>query len=271
MAEPAVVGLVDRHAAGRDRISRTVQARVGRLWRQFHGHYSDPAVAQFAAAAAQLVRSGQFQTANLTQAYLLRVLTEMGRPPRRPPGLQLPRDLRTGVSVDAEFERIVAYYRYLQSQGVPPVEAGQRSERRAVLVAETDLSLAMREASRQTLTGVPAVTGWRRVIHPEQSAGGTCGLCVVAADRIYHVAELLPLHARCHCTTLPIVGKDDPGHKLNTADLKAIYAAAGSTAAEDLKRTRYTVHHHGELGPVLGRAGDHWRGPADVDADTGTH
>ncbi len=266
VADARVFALVDRHASVRERIARSVQALIIRLWRQFNGHYSDRAVALFAAEAAQVVRAGQVQTATLTQSYLLLVLAEMGAGPRQPSDLRLAEDLRSGVTADEEWERVVRGFRYLRSNGVSLDEALERSETRAAVLAGYDLSLAMREASRQTLQEAPAVSGWRRIIHPELSKSGTCGLCVVAADRVYRVEELLPLHGRCKCTVLPIVGADDPGSKLNAADLKGLYAAAGSTAAEDLKRTRYKVQQHGELGPVLARAGDHWRGAAEVEA-----
>lgn len=265
----AVAELVDRHAAARARVSDRVQALVRQLWRGFDGHYSDAAVMRFTGQVARIVRAGQGQTAGLTRAYLLRALGELGAKPRRPRDLALPAGLRTGVSVEEEFERIVRGFRFERSRGVTVHDAREHGQTRALLVADTDLSLAMREASRQTLADVPEVLGYRRVIHPELSKGGTCGLCVVASDRLYSVAELLPLHDRCNCTTLPIVGDSDPGHRLNTADLKAIYAAAGSTGAADLKRTRYAIRQHGELGPVLVDAAGNWRDPAKVAADTG--
>ena len=264
-----MAALVARQASARDRVASTVQAMVVRLWRQFHGHYDDRAVTAFAAQSARVVRTGQSQTANLTQAYLLRVLAEMGHAPRRPADLRLPPDLRQGVTVDEEFERIVREYRYHRSQGVTVTDSSQRAETRATLVADSDLTLAMREATRQTLVPVKTVTGYRRVIHPELSKGGTCGLCVVASDRVYSVEELLPVHARCACTVAPIVGKFDPGHRLNRADLEALYAAAGSTGAEDLKRTRYKVHQHSELGPTLVAADDHWKGRPSKKANRG--
>ena len=43
----------------------------------------------------------------------------------------------------------------------------------------------------------------------------------------------------------------DPGGTLNDEDLKRVYESAPSTYAADLKRVRYNVHQHGELGPVL--------------------
>jgi hypothetical protein len=55
----------------------------------------------------------------------------------------------------------------------------------------------MRETTRRHLAAAEDVTGYRRVIHPELSKSGTCGLCVAAADRIYYVDDLMPIHTNC--------------------------------------------------------------------------
>jgi len=95
------------------------------------------------------------------------------------------------------------------------------------------------------------VTGFRRVVHPEMSRGGSCGMCIVASDRIYHVHELLPIHANCHCTISPVTEDHDPGNSLNKLDLDKFYERAGGNTVAHLKRTRYKVDEHGELGAVL--------------------
>jgi hypothetical protein len=103
------------------------------------------------------------------------------------------------------------------------------------------------------------------VLRPELSDDGACGLCIVAADRVYTVGTLMPIHPpTCRCQTMPIVGDLDPGYSLNRADLERLYADAGSTNAEELRRTRYRVDMHGEHGPVFSRQGDAFRGPDQV-------
>jgi hypothetical protein len=93
--------------------------------------------------------------------------------------------------------------------------------------------------------------GYRRFIHPEFSAGGVCGLCVAASDRIYHRETLRPIHLRCKCTSAPVTKTYDPGLGLNDSDIKNLYTdAGGSTSAADLKRGRYKIAYN-ELGPVL--------------------
>lgn len=112
--------------------------------------------------------------------------------------------------------------------------------------------------------GSPVITGYRRVIHPELATHGSCGLCVAASDQLYGPTEPMPIHDRCNCVPLPVYGSDDPGSALNDGDLTQLYGDADGTDRGRLKATRYTVHDHGELGPVLTRHGAAFRTPRVV-------
>lgn len=109
------------------------------------------------------------------------------------------------------------------------------------------------------------VVGYRRVLHPELSRAGVCGLCVVAAGRIYTVKQVLETHPNCHCETAPVVetgGRvEDPGKALNDVDMQRLYEAAGGTSRELLGQVRVRVDEHGELGPVLVEASAKSRSP----------
>jgi hypothetical protein len=112
------------------------------------------------------------------------------------------------------------------------------------------------------------VVGYRRVLHPELGSGAPpCGLCVVAATRIYHIEELMPIHARCRCSVAVVTKEADPGLKLNDDDLKTllatVYSAAGGNTRNQLKTVRVEIAEHGELGPILVNADQNFRGPAD--------
>lgn len=97
------------------------------------------------------------------------------------------------------------------------------------------------------------VKAYRRIIHPERSQTGSCGLCIAASDRYYTTSELLPLHARCKCTTAPIIGRNDPGLTLTDQDLKNLYEQAGGTHRQQLSNVRVKTIRHGELGDILTR------------------
>jgi hypothetical protein len=159
---------------------------------------------------------------------------------------------------------------------MPEDAARKRALVRLEAASRTDVTLAVRAQYQAALTAGRAVQaeGWRRILRPELSQSGPCGLCVVAADRIYKQKDLLPLHNRCVCEVLPILNGLDPGLFLNRDDLARIYDAAGGTGGEvirggrrfsgRLQETRVALTEHGELGPVLVNAGQNHRGMKQV-------
>lgn len=268
MADDALLRLllrwVDQQSAAKMSITAGSLSFVGRLVRALAPGglwYDQRSVDDAARRAAAASASAQRAMASTTQAYLDQVLAAMGAQRPRPRDVApAPVSLRATPD-ELVWSRPAETYRYERSRGVDDETAIQRAVQRAEQIAATDINLAQREATRRHLTAVPEVRGYRRIIHPERSAGGTCGLCIAAADRLYFVSELLPLHGRCQCTQLPVVGSLDPGKRLNAADLERVYAEAGTTGAADLKATRYRVDEHGELGPVLTAAGSARRTP----------
>lgn len=95
------------------------------------------------------------------------------------------------------------------------------------------------------------IKGWMRVIRPELSATGSCGLCVVAATQFYTLRALSAIHDRCKCIVMPFTRQNNPALALNQADLLEIYSYAGSNQGLDLKRTRVRLTEHSELGQIL--------------------
>lgn len=250
-----VLALVDAQARSRRSIIERLGAALLRVFRGLdpQSRYDDAAVDRYARQAAMLSRTAQTAAGGATQQFLRQILAELGTVPagRR---LDLPQQIRSVDPVEV-YQRPVRDVRRLVVQGLDEVDAVTRAESRLQLIGETDVSLAVRETTRRVLAAADKVTGYRRVIHPELSQGGTCGLCIVAADRIYRVDNLMPIHDRCRCEALPIVqGKPDPGLALNRGSLTELYRAAGSTSAADLKRVRVQEVQHGELGPVLTNA-----------------
>lgn len=260
--------LVDRHAVGRRRLREQLLALVERYLRSlanddFYGD-SAPLVAQ---SLASSVRTAQAATADLTWAYLDAALQEAGERPS--PGRMRLADRPRGVDPARVWDRPLKTYRLAIASGESAEYALAQAVERALSVADDDLTLAVRQAAAQHSVKTPWVTGQRRVIHPELSEGGTCGLCIAASDRIYRPGKLLPIHDRCKCTVAEITKSADPGNSLNNLSLGDLYEAAGSTAAEALKGTRWKVTEHGELGPVLTPKRATPRTAADVERDTG--
>ena len=261
----ALLALVNAQATARVRISAQVLASVRRSFGLVGDFYDRDQVGVFVEAMTRAVLAGRAMSAGVTEAYLRQQFDLLGaRPPKTVPA---PSPRPRGIPTTEEYVRPVKTYRYARLRGLDELEAEEQALRRAELIAETDLNLAMRDTARDLLAGASKVTGWRRIIHPELSAGGACGLCVAASDRIYPRGQLMPLHDRCKCEVAAIVDSNDPGRSLNAEDLAELYRTAGGTDKGRLARTRWTVNEHGELGPVLRAEGDHFRDADEVAQD----
>jgi len=247
----AVQQAVEANAAARAALTDNLVAHVRALVEGFHAWYDDLAVRRLAKQISGLVQPAQRVMASQEDAYLAHIASTMAGHAVRPVGQVVVTDLRNGVDPEKVYERLAVQYRYEISKGETPDAAKGHVLTRADVMNQMDVTLAARAQAQKNVIEMPA-TGYRRVIHPELSQGGVCGLCIAAADRIYHKKALLPIHDRCKCGVLPIIGANDPGGSLNNIDLGTLYKNAGdSTSGANLKRTRYQVDEHGELGPVL--------------------
>lgn len=285
----AVLTLVQAQSSARAAISAQLVRQVQAIVSGFTGWYDDQAARRMATDVAQLVASSQRLAASSTNGYLTQAASQMtGTLVRPAPAADLS-ELRAGVNPDEVYLRLANTYRYEMARAraatIPTLPDGAPTSlhlpvprtqaqildqvlTRAEVMADTDVTLAVREQSRRFCGYTSRVTGYRRVIHPELSRTGTCGLCIAASDRVYRKADLLPIHGRCNCETLPIIDGVDPAAYQNGVDLRGLYRdAGGTTAAGELKKVRYRVNEHGELGPVLGVKGQHFRDAHDLPED----
>lgn len=223
------------------------------LW-ESHTDFSDAGTAELIRDSVDAVEETLVRARHEEDAYQSVVLRALGRkfPDGVPPADHelYPRQNKIPEEV---WARPVFVYRKARQDGASPAEARLRALGRVRELAEADIKMAQRErASRILQAAEPqGVIGYRRIIHPELSKTGTCGLCLVAANRVYSTDELYPLHERCKCEVLPITKEHDPGLHLNREDLDAIYRIAGSTGASDLSNTRIKEYVSGEWGSVL--------------------
>lgn len=286
--------LIEAQAQVRDQQSQLAQAAVRRAFEQVN-NFADPAQTRRAVTTAvAAVQSAQRRTASVTDGYLARSTSAItgrrvdtvGAVDVRSLRRKLPQDiieqLAAGRRISATaarsaqsaveavpaaevYGRIPDSVRFaMVARGKSPEQARLDGIRRALAVAETDLMLAERAQAHRFLTERKprGVVGYRRVLHPELGSGRPpCGLCVVASDRLYHVEDLMPIHARCRCSVAVVTADSDPGKSLNEDDLGAIYKAAGGNTARQLARVRVEYAEHGELGPILVNADQHFRGP----------
>ncbi|WP_195166894.1 hypothetical protein [Mycobacteroides abscessus] len=284
VATAASVGTI----AVRERAADYAKSVLRRLWGSVDP-YSDKSVREFATQAAKVMRSAQTASAQAAAAGITQQLAALGVPVTARPSNPL--DVRArGVQVsggalslvrqpsrveysdgttvevpvqdkttDEIFTRPAVGFRWIESEGGTREDAVRESGLRIDTLVDDNLMLAQRLAQAEIIVqavdlddlGKSKIIGTRRIIHPELSLSGTCGLCIAASDRIYRVTELLPIHNKCKCTYGIVTEEFDPADELNTLDLSTLYEDAGGTSAAHLKRTRYQVDEHGELGPVL--------------------
>lgn len=160
-------------------------------------------------------------------------------------------------NTDRVFTRAAVTYRFRRSEGATDAQAQAAAQQRIDSILDGNLQITRRLAEHQALEQARAIdldrpiVGYRRIIHPEMSVGGVCGLCIVAADLTYKLETLKAIHENCWCTVMPVFEDYDPGYNLNGEDLGKLYEAAGGNTRDKLKRTRYLIEEHEELGPML--------------------
>lgn len=281
--------LIDAQAAVRDQQSKVAQNGVRRAFEKVDD-FRDPRQTRRAVTeAVRVVQAAQRRTASVTDGYLARSTSAItgrrvdtvGAVDVRSLRRKLPQDvldtLADGRTPTAEqlrakpsampaeevYGRVADHVRFASvARGISEDQAKIDGLRRAATVADTDVMLADRAQVNRFFTERKprGVVGYRRILHPELGSGKPpCGLCVVAADRLYHIEDLLPLHARCRCTVAAAMSDYDPGLTINDRDLRDIYQAAGGNTRNTLKTIRVAYTEHGELGPILTNADQNFR------------
>lgn len=239
---------------------RLAAATVGQIKQLFssllegNGWFTQPRVDEIVSEVVDLMDEATELAAAITQGYIETVLDVLDIE-FRDIEISLPQ-LRTGVTPEREWNRPAEQARIMRLLGADEFQANERALQRAEQQARMDLILARREAEKEMWGVTGDIIAYRRILRPELSVGGPCGLCIVAASRVYHKSDLRDLHNDCKCDVMPIV-KDgsgeilDPGFDLNRDDLDALYEAAGGSNRQGLQRVRLKHLDHGELGPVL--------------------
>lgn len=280
--------IVNAQASITSTITAALVEQLLELWRPFDGWYDGEMVRAISRESASLVEAAQTQVRRQTIATLQQQYEDLDAvfPEDEIDEVLLPfrysRE-RGGESIEQIWERPVKTHRrfekslrYAEGQQWAADRIDREVESRIKALAEMDMALAQRDQEHEVLAAEPnedevaqarkkhkargrktqKVVGFRRIIHPEESKTGTCGLCVAAASRKYSREDLKEIHNGCKCTVSVITAAEDPGFDLNEADLNKLYKAAGSTGRGDLQRVRVTVEENGELGPVLKADGE---------------
>lgn len=188
--------MVVANAEGRRVLTGNLVSTVAQILHLFTGWYDDLAVRRMAKQIASEVQPVQRVMASQESAYLAQVSSVLSKRIIPPVGPIDVSNLRAGVPVDQVYARLAEQYRWDRSIGTAEDVARSKVLTRADVMNQTDVALAAR-AEAAAFFDANKVTGYRRVLHPELSKGGSCGLCIAASDRTYYKDQLLPIHARC--------------------------------------------------------------------------
>lgn len=259
-----IAAAVAAASAAQERLAAATVDQIKRLFSSLlegNGWFTQGRVDRVVGEVVDVMAEATEMAAEITQGYLETVLDVMDVD-FRDIEISLPPELRLGVTPQREWNRPAEQARIMRLLGADEFQANERALQRAEQQARMDLILARREAEQEMWEVSGDIIAYRRILRPELSVGGPCGLCIVAASRVYHKSALRPIHDECKCDVLPIV-KDgageilDPGFDLNKDDLDALYSTVinqrGDTAGtgRGLRRVRLKHLEHGELGPVL--------------------
>ena len=264
--------LLDAHTAQRATIHRNVQAQALAAFGLTEDFNAADEVDRFLEQMFPVITGGQQLTGTTTANYVAQVVSSLtGTPPTVMRIAATAVTALRGVPFATVYSRPFIAAGVALAAGATTAVAWKVGRDRLTRLVDDDLSMAHRAAAREALSSDKRVTGYRRVVRPEGAS--VCGLCVAASDQRYGREDLMPIHTRCNCGVMPIVrtsfGREkDPGREINGQDIEALYGtatdAAGSTSSDELAAVRFSVHEHGELGPVITRAGDNFTGPADI-------
>ncbi|WP_054686468.1 hypothetical protein [Microbacterium sp. No. 7] len=244
-------------------VTSLIRILVG-LWVPFRWFGRPDMINARAAQSAVYVDVATEQARLLARAYMVQMLNAIDVEPS--PSAFENMYARSGTPIVEVYKRPARQVEHELRKALESTDATKTITERIEQIVEADLAAAARDEQQRVIDATPAekVIGYRRVIHPELSKTGTCGLCIVASSRFYTRDDLLDLHDRCKCTVAPLTASNDPGLRLNREDLDKLYEAAGSNYAEDLKRISIRTVEHGELGPILVQKGHHYKDVAEV-------
>lgn len=212
------------------------------------------------------VQAGQLQTARLTSAYVASLAKYVdGKTVRSVPVVANEILLARGVDQSVVYRRPAVEMYTALSKGSSLTQAVAQGVERLSSIIATDMQLSVTHQERRSYKSAGYTYTVRTLTGRE-----SCALCIIASTQRYHVENLRPIHASCDCGSRQISAKYDPGQVLDDDLLNQTYDLLGSKYAKDSSGSNLidliAVREHGELGPVLTWADQHFTGPAQIAA-----
>jgi hypothetical protein len=236
-SETQLIGLARRHQTRLIGLQNRTVTTALRAWDKFGG-LTDAERARFVGVVAPVVEQAMRSAEQMVDAYLFAVVRSAGE--IAPDVSRETFVYRQGVDLTDSYARPIIVARVAVANGATYAQAITAGRARVTQLADTDPMLAARHRAREIMASVPRIVGYRRV--PD---GGACQRCLLAATQRYHVGDLMPVHAHCHCTVAPIMGTVDPGRIIERDALKALKASTGPSV--NAVRTVLSP----EMGPTL--------------------
>lgn len=244
---------------------------LGRVGRSFSGlgSWRDADAAKFKRTALPVILAGERQIATLTASYLEQLYKDVEP---RAPRVSLDLDAVTGKSlrgvdpVDVYDRPFTEIYTAL-SNGTSFDDALSQGEHRLETILKTDLQLARTHTVREVSADMPRFKYTVRELQGEYD----CALCIVASTQRYLKKDLAPIHPGCDCLVKTVEADYDPGQVIDEQRLEQIHNAVEAALgtfdrggrALDYRKI-LVANEHGEIGPVLGFAGQRFTSRDDI-------
>jgi hypothetical protein len=200
--------------------------------------YRDADVDRIVRQLVPAVQAGQLQLATITDAYIGRMASLSGVP--YVSSVDRSVVAYRGVAASEVYRRPAVTIYTALANGTAYNAALEEGTNRLLSIVSTDLQQARnRQASRSVQSS--GFRFYRRVLSGKED----CDKCRIASTNRYRKADLMPIHPGCDCGVEPLVEFDpEPDPRADTV----------------------VTNMHGELGPTLGWAGEHFTSAADIPA-----
>lgn len=231
--------LVEALQSELERTRQVTGDKVGQIFRSL-GSYNDETLTQFIDTVEPIVRAGQQRAVALTDAYLS---AETGTAPAGLPLQDIAQAVRNGTPIEEVYRRPFVSTWTALADDMSFQEAVNAGELRAAGIANMDVLLAY------TQSMVQAGKSGNIVAYQRVANGACCPFCALLDGTFTGPTEPMPIHNNCNCTAAPIMSKDGVGSLLSPGSV-----------VEDV-----AIHEHGEYGPVVTGAGDHFTNARQVE------
>jgi len=267
--------LSDAHRAQIDAVRGKVLRFVGAVWSGMPNYRRDAIETRFLDAVVPVVKAGQIQVAEITNAYLLAQAKQLGIGMK---AATVDADKVTGlrpVTYAEEYSRPATSVYAALAEGQGFDQAKKLGAGRLMSLVATDLQMSYVHQARATMKG-GAFTFFTRIPRGVE----TCALCLVASTQRYRRGNLMPIHPGCDCGMEIHKGDVDPGQILQPEQLEKYHAAVAAKTGTDAGswevfggrdargivdyRKLLAVREHGEYGPTLTWLGDRFTGPTGI-------